>query len=120
MIYGIKAFFSTAIYFELEEAINKACQRLEGITTVSGIDFIRYGNMNLFYNFELTMEQYQDYINNKDTKWQSYTLNVSEASSDIKIEEATEDEFKTKVERFIDEQLYDKIILGKRDLTNKS
>ena len=65
MIYGIKAFFSTTIYFELEKAINKAYQRLEGITTVSGIDLIRYGNMNLFYNFELTKEQYQDYINNK-------------------------------------------------------
>ena len=66
MIYGIKAFFSTAIYFELEEAINKAYKRLEGITTVSGINLIRYGNMNLFYNFDLTMEQYQNNINNKE------------------------------------------------------
>lgn len=65
MIYGIKAFFSTAIYFELEEAINKAYKRLEGITTVSGINLIRYGNMNLFYNFDLTTKQYQNNINNK-------------------------------------------------------
>ena len=66
MIYGIKAFYSTAIYFELEEAINKACKRLEGITTFSGINLIRYGNINLFYNFEITMEQYQNNINNKE------------------------------------------------------
>ena len=66
MIYGIKVFFSTVIYYDLEEAINKACKRLEGITTFSGINLIRYGNMNLFYNFDITPEQYDN--NKKENK----------------------------------------------------